>query len=265
MENDKKKNGNCWVACFDILGFGNDVEQFPPEHVLEQYIKVLKETEWRDVSHKWFSDCFVFYTKDDSESSFRSIDVALKFFFHRMFTQCIPMTGCLDIGKFYVDEGKGIFFGRSLVNAHRWVEGQDWIGFVLSERVRKKIAEFKVKYPNGYWDEFKKHYLNYPVPCKKGIKRKLLVYKLTINPYAGGQQAKLDRCTLWNCWGDMKAKARILLKAKRKGINSIEYKNVIRKYKNTKEFLLRAYPALKEITKNGKCDSVNPWQSVSKK
>jgi len=272
MENDKIINGNCWVACFDILGFGNDVEQFPPEYVLEQYIKILEETEWSNVSHKWFSDCFVFYTKDDSESSFRSIDVALKFFFHRMFTLCIPMTGCLDIGKFYVDEGKGIFFGRSLVNAHRWVEGQDWIGFVLSEEVEKKIDEFKVKCPNGYWDEFKKYYLNYPVPCKKGVKKcKLLVYNLTIEPYVDNQKAEREQRTLWDCLGDMEAKAKTLLmeKTRREGIVDLEkcreYKNVIRKYKNTKKFLLYAYPALKEITKNGKCDSVNPWQSVSKK
>jgi len=123
MECENIINGNCWVAYFDILGFKNDVKHFPPQGVLEKYIEVLKKIEKHNVKCKFFSDSFVFYTENDSDESFRRMNMALRFFFRAMFTQYIPMRGCLNVGQFYVDEEKGIFFGRSLIEAHNLAEG----------------------------------------------------------------------------------------------------------------------------------------------
>lgn len=250
MENDKIINGNCWVAYFDMLGFKDDVEHFPPEGVLEKYIEVLKEIEKHNVNCKFFSDSFVFYTEDDSETSFRGIDAALKFFFQKMFIRLIPMRGCLNVGQFYVDEEKGIFFGRSLIEAHNLAEGQNWIGFVFSEKVREKLNDFKAKYPNRYWDELEKHYLEYQVPYKKKKKRSLLVYNLTVNPYLSNQQAKHDQCTLWNSLTTMEDIAFIHLNKRIVGLKKCpEHTNITIKYKNTKDFLLYVYPTLKGIVR----------------
>ena len=224
MENNKVINGNCWVAYFDILGFKNDVEHFPPEGVLERYIEILKEIKRYDVKDNFFSDSFMFYTEDDSETSFRRIDAALKLFFYNMFIRHIPMRGCLDVGQIYVNEKKRIFFGRSFIKAYHLAESQNWIGFVLSEKVRERIYDFKAENSDLYRDELKKHYLEYQVPCRKKIKyvfniirekeireRSLLVFNLTINPCQAEQEAEKSQRRLWKSLDTMESIARIHL------------------------------------------------------
>ena len=251
MENNKVINSNCWVAYFDILGFRNNVEHFPAEGVLEEYRKVLKEIERHNVNCKFFSDSFVFYTENDSEDSFRRIDAALKFFFSAMFNQYIPMRGCLNVGHFYVDEEKGIFLGRSLVEAHDLAEGQNWVGFILSEKVGERLYDFNAKDSKLYRDELKKHYVEYQVPFKKKMKRSLLVFNLTIDPYLSNAQAQQYQSELLNSLDTMKYISIIHLRKRMKSKELIglkkchEYKNVNTKYKNTKDFLLYVYPTLK--------------------
>ena len=64
--------------------------------------------------------------------------------------------------------------------------------------MKERIYDFKAKEHDRYWDELKEYYLEYQVPYKKGIKRSLLVYNLTINPYLSNQQAKHDKRKLWD-------------------------------------------------------------------
>jgi len=257
MKDSNIINGNCWVAHFDILGFRNIVEHFLPEGVLEVYEEVLKKIKEYNVNHKFFSDSFVFYTENDSKDSFSNIDWALRLFFEEMFCREIPMRGCLNVGPFYANEEKGIFFGRAHIEAYDLAENQNWIGFVLSGKVKEKLRDFKIDNGNSYLDVFKQYYyLEYEVPSKGKIKRDLLAYNLNIGSSIDTRKATPQQCRLWSHLISMEGTARIHLneKIKRKKIVGLVKcpvdRNTIIKYKNTKKFLLRVYPALKERMKN---------------
>jgi hypothetical protein len=250
MENNEIINGVCWVAYFDRLGFRHIVEHFLPEGVLEDYEEVLKEIKQKlpNVKHKFFSDSFVFYTKDDSQDSFCNIEGTLRLFFHKMFDVEIPMRGCLNIGQFYANEEKSIFFGRALTEAYDLAENQNWIGFVLSEKAVQKGGPCLNTIRQYY-------YLEYDVPYKEQIKR-LLVYNLNIGSSIDATEATPQQCRLWNHLISMEGTASVHLHetVKRKKIvgwaKCRVCRNTIIKYKNTKKFLLHVYPALKKRIKN---------------
>ena len=124
---------------------------------------------------KFFSDTFIFYTENDSKDSFRGISAASELFFQEMFLKEIPMRGCLNVGQFYADEENGIFFGRALIDAYKLSEGQNWIGFVLSEEARQKLKDYESM---GFKSNKYFSFQEYNVPYKEETKRRnLLVYK----------------------------------------------------------------------------------------
>lgn len=256
MENNKNIiNGNCWVAYFDILGFRYIVKSFLPEFVRKEYKKALREIEKCNVicKSKFFSDTFIFYTENDSQDSYRRIRAASMIFFRVMFlrnkTPKFPMRGCLHVGQFYVEEEDGIFFGPALIDAYEWAEGQNWIGFVLSKKAREKLETYEsegFKLNNDQW------FLEYEVPYKKEPKR-LLTYM--VNPLDKNDDAiKLHQNRLWSALEEMESTARLMfLKENGNEIIDLEkcpkYGKISTKYKNTRKFLLYAYPALKEKAK----------------
>jgi len=272
MENDKIINGNCWVAYFDILGFSNMVESFPVNFVLEKY-KVAIDTsndysEACKIKVKLFSDSFVFYTENDSQDSFRGITTASAVLFQKMFLKEIPMRGCLNVGQFYADEKNGVFFGQAITEAHNLAEGQNWLGFVLTEKTREKQMDFESV---GFKSNNKLRYLEYEVPYKqKPYRRKLPTYNLNllfIDYHTA--EAKDFQKRLLIALGNMQFKAILMLRQRKKGENaavekSPEYKKIITKYKNTRQFLCYVYPTLKG-RKTKKLNGVNPCESVSKK
>jgi hypothetical protein len=258
MVNSNIINSNCWIAYFDILGFRNIVENFDANGVLYSYREVLKEIRQYDkVKHKFFSDSFVFYTENDSQDSFGHMYSASTMFFREMFAKNIPLRGCLTVGQFYVDEEEGIFFGRALIEAYDWAEGQNWIGLVLSEKAKDKLSSFKTNNDISFLDSLRLYdFLEYEVPYKKRIKRNLLVYNLNIDSDINAPEAKKLQCQLWNYLISMEGTAKIHLdeKIRKKGITGLkkcmEYRNTIIKYRNTKDFLLCVYPTLKERVRN---------------
>jgi hypothetical protein len=157
-----------------------------------------------------------------------------------MFLHGIPMRGCLNIGKLYANEKNGILFGPAHIEAYRLAEGQNWIGFVLSEKTRKKVRNFKSTY--------NLRYLAHKVPYNEKPKlRNLLAYNLKL-------VSTVNSTRLSVALGNMKHKA-ILMLRKEKGNKIVnlkrcnDYKKIISKYENTRKFMLRVYPELKEKIK----------------
>jgi hypothetical protein len=259
IENSKNIiDGNCWVSYFDILGFRKLTENFPTWYIRDVLKQALDTGKSSNIKCKFvfFSDSFIFYTDNDSQESFSCIEATSSLFFHEMFRgrERIPMRGCLNIGRFCADEENRFFFGPALIEAYDCAEGQNWIGFVLSEKVRKKLEspEF-ANIKSGYKDRF----VEYSVPYKEPKSRNLLAYNLNLLTTIGNtEQAKNEQYQLWMALDHMKYVAQILSAKKGNQGADIEkcFNNeaIITKYDNTEKFMFCIYPALKELIENKK-------------
>ncbi|MBW8042396.1 MAG: hypothetical protein FVQ85_20705 [Planctomycetes bacterium] len=266
MGNNNIINGNCWVAYFDILGFRNRVEILPWQSVWKTYKDILMEIQrnsWA-VSCKWFSDTFVFYTPDDSQNSFCDIEGSLRSFFRHMFViKTIPFRGCLTVGKVYIDLANNVFFGQGFLEAHDVAENEEWIGYVLTENATEKANEYPAKERSVLDVLLQYYYREYDVPFKDNKKHRLVVPNLKIDLNSNSQQAVEHQIQLWKALIIMEkdAKRFIYEKIKKEKIAGMarcrEYKQVLRKYKNTKNFLLEVFPRLKDRIK-GKNKQVSP-------
>ena len=234
------------VAYFDILGFGNMVDNFSKYVVLDKYNQVLqsiKQKGW-EVEPIWASDSFVFYIRSDSKKiNIYNFVCAVGMFFREMFIKCIPMQGCLHIGEFYEDEK--IFFGPAYTRACKLAEKQCWIGFVLTKEIEARLKQFKTEDGESVWTRLEKQYNKCDVPCKKREKQSLQVFNFKLP----NNQIPIDTQTLYNAFINMERDALTFLHKNEKKQTTIkkcrERKKVLVKYKNTKEFLLKAYPGLK--------------------
>jgi len=179
MQSDNVINNICWVAYFDILGFENQVLDFQKQYgsgnldvfVKNYYEEILdyiesrlkKQTELMPTRFDYVcsSDSFVFFTADDSKESYVTIDQVARLFFFRMICKEIPFRGALIIGDFYADKEKNIFVGQGLIDAYKYAEKQDWIGYVLTPNVYEKLS--------GTALDLRKRsdYAEYDVPIKR--------------------------------------------------------------------------------------------------
>ena len=242
-----------FVAYFDILGFKSDIENFHMGYVLEQYREVLRILKKEYADAMWFSDSFVLYTKIDTEKSICGGVDAAQSFFHEMFKRYIPLRGCMNIGGFYVDSKKGIFFGPCLNKAYKLAENQNWIGLVLTEVIKERLKGLKVD-DQSVWDILNKQFIEYEVPFKKEIENcKLQTYnfKILLNSTAADEVSmKLEKESevLFDALNEMKFKYELLCRENKKGngekFNLDEEDKVKVKYENTKKFLLTVFPNL---------------------
>lgn len=251
MEEEKIINGNCWFVYFDILGFRKMVEKLRDWVVEEKYKKTLEIGKESNIKckFKFFSDSFIFYTENDSQEAFSCIEATSALFFQAMFLEKIPMRGCLNWGQFYADEENGIFFGPALIDAHDWAEGQKWIGFVLSEKARERLAGIESA---GIKSDYENRYREYKVPYNKEP-RLLLAYNYNLNLHTtigNTGQARSQQYELWTALGFMKGMAQMLSITKVNQSADVEkssdYDEIITKYDNTEKFMFWLYPALKE-------------------
>ena len=255
------------MAYFDILGFGNIVESFPVEFVREKLKEAQKEGNAFNAicRFKFFSDSFIFYTENDSMDSFKSIWGVSAFFFMIMCTRSriphFPMRGCLNVGKFYADEENGIIFGSALIGAYSLSEGQDWIGFVLSEEARKKLEDYEsINFEPSKCFLFQE----YNVPYKaKRKRRKLLVYK----PHSG-LLISSPEC-FWSALSRMEHEAFLALQKDKSNENICsKCRSIFTKYSNTEDYLLSVCPSLegrKRINQNELCAGCPKKKSLVKK
>lgn len=126
-----------WVAYFDLLGIERLVRE---SHAISVFDTLDDANEdfhrqrgfGQNVERLWFSDTYIFFSQDDSAASFASVEATARHFFLALVQKGIPLRGAMAFGELYVDKENDIFFGKALVEAYRFGEHQDWIGFLLT-------------------------------------------------------------------------------------------------------------------------------------
>lgn len=128
-----------WVSYLDLLGFQSLVQGSTIDTVLEIYQTVLSSLEnhsrkrlQRVVRVAWFSDTFILYTSSGSKRNFVLIEQASRLFFLTLVRREIPVRGALTYGPLYANKKCNVYIGEGLIDAYRYGEGQDWLGFVLT-------------------------------------------------------------------------------------------------------------------------------------
>ena len=139
---DFSNGGRRWVSYFDRLGFGRFIAE---HHLLEIFCEssfCLREArrhgkDHANVEFAWFSDTVLFWSTDDSRSSFCAVAEVSRWFFDELIDSKVPLRGALAFGEFYGDKAKGLFFGKALVDACQCGEKYDWLGFVKAIESRR--------------------------------------------------------------------------------------------------------------------------------
>ena len=177
MESIEYDSENCasrWLGYFDLMGTSELIKSGRTEEVFDacqEAIDRLKTWKKRhpSVYHDWFSDTFIMFSEDDSALSFTAIEMVCRWFVFSLISRNIPVRGALSCGKFYADRENSLYLGSALVDAHKWGESQDWIGFILcpSSVERLEILNLPVKE--------RLNYVEYDVPFKKPAPRTVRV------------------------------------------------------------------------------------------
>lgn len=234
MEEEKIINGNCWIACFDILGFKEEIlgfEQCQGVGRLDRFAEVIYIGEILDaLQHSskdlqgslyacWGSDTFILYTPDDSDTSFKVINSRANLFFRERIRRSptYTMRGALGTGQFYADKQNNIFLGSALIDAYKYAEKQNWIGFVVTPSAEKKIESML----NAQLHTLLYQYIQYDVPVKKKESRNEIkcIVEGTETLFAAKIQSDLE--------------IKRLFLSRRKGTPPKEWE---KKYENTRRF-----------------------------
>ncbi len=188
-------NGNCWVACFDIIGFKNLLKDSLAQcRTIEKAaiaMKIFVETDYYDIlkeaklgieqhkelldkiGHAWFSDTFLFYIPIDENGHAATVIESLATGF---FCGCIwkrfALRGALSAGGFYSEPEYNIYVGPALIDAYEYTEKQHWIGFVISPSARSELQKINLCPPD------RGKYAEYDVPIKtkeKNVKSEVVL------------------------------------------------------------------------------------------
>jgi hypothetical protein len=167
-------NGNCWVACCDILGFKKEISEFEKVGVghldvfFNNYYKsILDELQSQgncypnDVFIAWFSDTFLFFTRDDSKNSFGCLCGEFERFCYSVISQW-PIRAAIGFGQLYADTSKNVFLGSGLINAYKYAEKQNWIGLVVTPEANKRTGELGIDL-----SRWRSRFRKYPVPLRQ--------------------------------------------------------------------------------------------------
>jgi len=161
---DPSKARRKWLSYFDLLAWSGFCGKADLSTIFEVYRHALKELNergkgWPQIARAWASDTFLFYSTDDSPEAFQVIEHLSRWFEALMLNQEIPLRGALACGDFYADENSRLFFGKALVEAHQYAEGQNWIGFVLSPSAKRRASQLRLL-PSSF-------YRSWPVSLKR--------------------------------------------------------------------------------------------------
>jgi hypothetical protein len=133
-----------WVSYLDLLGFTELINTKDWVYIFSYYTRAIEsctaERGFGPVEKTWFSDTFLLYTPDDSGSSFGAIEATTRWFMYFLITAGIPVRGAMSCADLYADKQNNVFFGKALVEAYRYGENQDWIGFILSPSCIQQMA-----------------------------------------------------------------------------------------------------------------------------
>ena len=247
MGNNNIINGNCWVACFDIIGFKNLLNDFMCQNktnkevapamdaFVEHYYKdILRKLEEKGkyrpdkVFVHWFSDTFLLYTFDDSPESLIYIEQSATHFFVDVISAnsaAMALRGALSFGEFYADKNNGIFLGPAFIDAYQYAEKQNWIGLVINPKACSELQKINLCPPD------RGKYVEYDVPIKtkeKNIKSEV-VLKI--------ETEKLFSCEMQKYGHDVEKSIREMQRETENKLDKGEYDKVKAIYENTLKFI----------------------------
>lgn len=140
-----------WFCYLDLLGFTQFVQNQTITNVLPLYEKVLSklskatfDKSTRGIGFSWFSDTFIIYSRGETAEDFSLIEQAGRLFFQSLIMYQIAVRGAISFGDLYTQQERNIFIGPALIDAYRYGEGQDWLGFILAPSVVKQLAILKL-------------------------------------------------------------------------------------------------------------------------
>lgn len=150
-----------WFAYLDLLGFTKLVESKYIEDVLSIYGEALNHMcdackfgqDKIGLNKAWFSDTFIIYSRSDSLEDFKYLEQAARIFFEILIIKEIPVRGCISHGELYAQAEQNIFVGPALIEAYKYGEALNWIGFCLAPSVEKKL---KNDFPLDQWPFYRK-------------------------------------------------------------------------------------------------------------
>lgn len=148
---------DAFVGVFDILGFKRLIQQagleFPRMLTRQLYdlLQTLDDPNVREygrVECLVFSDTIVIFAPDlGGDSPLRSFGW-FSLLCTKLITKsveiCLPLRGAISVGPSFTSTSPPIILGPSFLEAHRYCEGQDWIGLLLTPSATLKFlqAEF---------------------------------------------------------------------------------------------------------------------------
>lgn len=142
---------NRWFCYLDLLGFrdlvqSKDIDQVLPiyEEALSQLESAAQNKARQGIMFSWFSDTFILYSKSGRAEDFSLLEQAGRLFFRELIAHEIPVRGALTYGKLYSQQERNIFIGPALIDAYRYGEGQDWLGFVLTPLAITQLAVVEI-------------------------------------------------------------------------------------------------------------------------
>ncbi len=148
---------DCWLACFDILGFKNLIDvgkdDFEALYIRAQYEEAIEHLQKKSdnfsytpghIDYCWFSDTFLMFCPDDSPGSYAMIQAAAKHFIYSCISLPIPLRGAITVGPLIRSQDKRSFIGKGFLEAFQYAEDQDWIGLILTPTAIKKIESYGV-------------------------------------------------------------------------------------------------------------------------
>jgi hypothetical protein len=152
-----------WVVCIDVLGFKARVKSENWKNLIHGDYNVfmyeLIENFSPHVHTAWFSDTFIFYTKNVTQESLGNIEERSRHFINALIRQKIPLRGALSCGKLMAHAKSGAYLGPALVEAYEYAEAQDWIGHVITPTAKERMQSLN--------RDLEFYYTSWEVPLKK--------------------------------------------------------------------------------------------------
>ena len=178
MKDSKIIDGNCWVACCDLLGFKKRIYEFEKSGV--GYLRAFVDNIFETVTQAFeragncnpdrvfsacFSDTFLLFSGGDSQDDFAWVNRVFREFCCEMISKEWPLRGAIGFGQLYADRTKNLFLGSGIINAHKYAEEkkQDWIGVVVTPEANRKLWELDVDL-----SQRRLKFTNYLVPFQQG-------------------------------------------------------------------------------------------------
>lgn len=148
---------NRWFCYLDLLGFRDLIRTKEAAHVIELYDAVIAklkvgadEKRSLGIAYSWFSDTFILFSRGDTLQEFALLEQAGRLFFQRLILADIPARGALSHGALYSNLERNIFIGEALIEAYEYGEKQNWLGFLLTPSVYRKLLGTQLDIRNRY-------------------------------------------------------------------------------------------------------------------